>query len=78
MRPMRNVWYTGGTELDTHSAMTVDRNADLEAAMQYLSWALEHVEKAGDQEAASQVRQALEALRKGARRSSDSPDKSGT
>ena len=44
--------------------MTVDGNADLEAAMQYLAWALEQIEKMGNHEAARHACLALEALRK--------------
>jgi hypothetical protein len=41
-----------------------ERNADTEAALQYLIWALEHIEKVGNQNAARHARLALEALRK--------------
>lgn len=40
-----------------------ERNADAEAALQYLVWALEHIEKVGNQKAARHTRNALEALR---------------
>ncbi|MBR1236615.1 hypothetical protein [Bradyrhizobium sp. AUGA SZCCT0182] len=40
-----------------------ERNADAEAALQYLVWALEHIEKLGDKETARHTRRALEALR---------------
>ena len=43
--------------------MTVRRNPDAEAAMQYLVWALEEIEKSGHQEAASHARLAIKALR---------------
>jgi hypothetical protein len=44
--------------------MTVSPNPDaFEAALQYLTWALEEIEKAGSQEAARHARDALEALR---------------
>jgi hypothetical protein len=41
------------------------RNANAEAAMQYLIWALEEIEKAGNKEAARHAGIALEALREG-------------
>jgi hypothetical protein len=47
--------------------MTEDRNADLETAMQYLVWALEHIEKVGNQQAATRTRRTIEALRRGTR-----------
>lgn len=62
--PMRDVWQTARTELVTEVSMTVDGNADLEAAMQYLAWALEQIEKMGNHEAARHACLALEALRK--------------
>ena len=37
---------------------------DAATAMQYLLWALEHIEKTGDLKAARHTRLALEALRK--------------
>jgi hypothetical protein len=40
-------------------------------AMQYLMWALEHIEKTGDLKAAHHARRALEALRKHTPRSID-------
>jgi hypothetical protein len=40
-----------------------ERNADAEVALQYLVWALEHIEKAGDKDAARHARMALDALR---------------
>jgi len=43
--------------------MTVRRNANVETAMQYLTWALEYIEKANNQKAACHARMALEALR---------------
>jgi hypothetical protein len=65
---------TDRTDFDTNSPMAVDRNANAEIAMQYLVWALEEIEKAGNQTAAHQVRIALEMLRKGAHRSPDKTD----
>ncbi|MBR1133721.1 hypothetical protein [Bradyrhizobium iriomotense] len=41
-----------------------NKNADAETAMQYLIWALEALEKAGNQEAVHHTRIALEALRR--------------
>ena len=43
--------------------MTVHRNSYAEAAIQYLTWALEDIEKTGNQKAAHHVRLAMEALR---------------
>lgn len=43
--------------------MTDMRNPDTDAALQYLIWALEHLEKAGNQKAASHASLALAALR---------------
>jgi hypothetical protein len=47
--------------------MTVQRDADTEIAKQYLLWALEEIEKIGDEQAAEYARKALEALSKGQR-----------
>jgi len=45
--------------------MTVRRRSNAEvAAMQYLTWALEDIERIGNQKAALYTRRALEALRK--------------
>ncbi|WP_426614527.1 PAS domain-containing protein [Bradyrhizobium sp. McL0616] len=41
------------------------RDANPQTAMQYLKWALEHIEKADNQKAAHHARIAFEALRKG-------------
>jgi hypothetical protein len=54
--------------------MTGHRNANAETAMQYLAWALEDIEKTGNQKAAHHVRIALNALRKGTHRSADKTD----
>ena len=43
--------------------MTVNRSINAQAAMQYLIWALEEIERAGNQKAARHARIALEALR---------------
>ncbi|MBR0809344.1 hypothetical protein JQ636_37935 [Bradyrhizobium japonicum] len=40
------------------------RNADADAAVQYLTWALEHIERVGGQKAAHLARLALEEVRK--------------
>jgi hypothetical protein len=46
--------------------MTRPNNPDhIKAAMQYLVWALEEIEKAGNQKAAQHARSALTALRQG-------------
>ena len=52
--------------------MIVRRNAHTEAAMQYLIWALEDIERVGNQKAARHTRIALEALR--THRSGDKTD----
>jgi hypothetical protein len=54
------------------STMIVRRNAHTEAAMQYLIWALEDIERVGNQKAARHTRIALEALR--THRSGDKTD----
>ena len=43
--------------------MTSRRNPDTEAAIQYLIWALEEIEKSGQQKAAHHARLALQELR---------------
>jgi len=43
--------------------MTVRRNRNVEAAIQYLVWALEEIEKSGHQKAAHHARLALKELR---------------
>jgi hypothetical protein len=43
--------------------MTVRRNPHAEAAVQYLVWALEEIEKSGHQKAAHHARLALKELR---------------
>ena len=54
--------------------MTLHRNANAETAMQYLVWALEDIEKAGNPKAAHYVRVAINALRSGTHRLADEPD----
>jgi hypothetical protein len=51
--------------------MTIRPDPDAVAAMQYLMWALEFIEKTADRDAAHHVRLALEALRKRLPRSTD-------
>jgi hypothetical protein len=51
--------------------MTVRPDPDAATAMQYLTWALEFIEKTGDRTAANHTRLALEALRKRLARSTD-------
>jgi hypothetical protein len=46
---------------------TTGRNESVETALQYLTWALEEIEKVGNQEVARYVRVALNALRDGTR-----------
>ena len=41
-----------------------ERDDDAEVALQYLTWALEHISKIGNHEAARHYHLALEALRK--------------
>jgi len=57
---------------DEQSARTFPSNPDAEAAVQYLSWALEEIEKAGSQKAARHTRAAMAEMRKG---SPPTPDK---
>jgi hypothetical protein len=45
--------------------VTIRCNPDAEAASQYLVWALEEIEKVGNQKAARHTRAAMTALRKG-------------
>jgi hypothetical protein len=45
--------------------VTSRRSPEAEAANQYLSWALEEIEKVGNQKAARHARAAMAALRKG-------------
>jgi hypothetical protein len=45
--------------------MTAHRNLNAETAVQYLVWALELIEKTGNQKAARHVHIAVDALRKG-------------
>lgn len=45
--------------------MTEPSNPHAEAAVQYLVWALEEMEKSGNPKAAQHARRALDALRKG-------------
>jgi hypothetical protein len=44
-------------------AMTVRRDPEIEAAIQYLVWALEEIEKTGSKKAAQHARMALDELR---------------
>jgi hypothetical protein len=70
--PMRSEWgYKQNRIRYERSTMTIHSNPDAEAATQYLIWALEEIEKTGDQEAAYHARLALKALRKDTPRSSD-------
>ena len=45
------------------SAMTSSFNSNAQAAVQYLTWALEEIEKAGNKKAAQHARSALDAMR---------------
>jgi hypothetical protein len=55
-----------------HHQMTVPQDvlSGIETAMQYLVWALEEIDKSGNEEAARYARNALDALRQVAQRSS--------
>ena len=53
-----------GTFRPVRNEVTFRRNPDAGAAMQYLAWALEEIEKAGSQKAACHTRAAMAALRK--------------
>jgi hypothetical protein len=44
--------------------LTKQRNPDVETALQYLMWALEHVDRAGNRKAADHARLAIKALSK--------------
>lgn len=61
---MRSAWMANRTKFGTNSPMTTDLDENAETAMQYLQWALEGIEKVGNQKAARHVRIALDALRK--------------
>jgi hypothetical protein len=45
--------------------MTRSRNPHTDAALQYLIWALEEIEKSGNTKAAQHARRAIDALRHG-------------
>jgi len=45
--------------------MTRSHNSHADAALQYLIWALEEIEKSGNTKAAQHARRAIDALRKG-------------
>ena len=47
-----------------HDEATFRRNPDADAAIQYLSWALEEIKKTGNQKAARQARAAMAELRR--------------
>jgi len=49
----------------TRHEVTFRHNPDAEAAKQYLTWALEEIEKVGNQKAARLTRAAMAALRNG-------------
>jgi hypothetical protein len=51
--------------------MIIRPDSDAVTAMQYLTWALEFIEKTGDLKAAHHARLALEALRRRTARSTD-------
>ena len=54
-----------------HSPQMTFRNPDAEAAMQYLTWALEEMEKTGSEAAARHTRAAMAALRRRIARTAD-------
>jgi hypothetical protein len=45
--------------------MTEPSNPEAQAAVQYLIWALDEIEKSGNREAAQHARRAIDALRRG-------------
>jgi hypothetical protein len=45
--------------------MTGPSNPDAQAAVQYLTWALEEIKKSGNQKAAEHALRAIDALRQG-------------
>lgn len=51
--------------------VTLRRNSHAETAIQYLTWALEAIEKAGSREAAEHTRNAITALQKKKPRKTD-------
>jgi hypothetical protein len=61
----RSIFAGRGRRLGLFSlgAMTIRSDPDAATAMQYLLWALEHIEKTGDLKAAHHARLAMEALR---------------
>jgi hypothetical protein len=63
MSAMRDNRETNIVQLGTDGLMTIRRDAHVETAVQYLVWALEEIEKAGNQKALRYARSALEALR---------------
>ena len=59
------LWRTNRAKFDTINPMTDHLDANSQTAMQYLIWALEHIEKAGNQKAAHQARILFQTLRDG-------------
>jgi hypothetical protein len=56
------------TTFGTSRPQSLRRNDDVEAALQYLTWAFEHMEKASCQTAARHTRAAMAALRTSVRK----------
>jgi hypothetical protein len=63
--------WCGPVLIHEQPAMTIQSDSDVVTAMQYLMWALEHIEKTGDPKAAHHARLALKALRERYPRSTD-------
>jgi hypothetical protein len=61
--PVHGAEVTNRTDFDTNGPMTAPRDANAETAMQYLLWALEHIEMTGNQKVAHQIRIAMDELR---------------
>jgi hypothetical protein len=60
---MHGAEVTNRTDFDTNSPMTVRRDENVETAVQYLVWALEHLEKTANRKAVHHARIALDVLR---------------
>jgi hypothetical protein len=59
---MRSMRATNRIEFDNNAEMSL-RSSDTQTALQYLIWALEQIEKTGNQKAVRHARLAIEALR---------------
>jgi hypothetical protein len=74
--PMRNRWGTSDAEpYTTVLHMTIRDDTDAEAALQYLIWALEEIERISNQHAAHHTRLALQELLKNGDRTAGETNK---